>query len=325
MKHYIDGISIYKLLALLLVCMVSPALGIVFHPDGEPDLGTWTDRPDSNAVGRWGSNASCVPISPNHIITTKHQGGGVSTLVVIGGVAYSIDQIWTHATNDFRIAKLHSANLNTYSEIYDPNVSGNEYEKAVVIGGFGKRREPFDTINPYAWTTETNNINNPLLFGTNEIEDVSAGLLVARFNSSSASLYECTIASFDSGGGWFIKDGSKWKVAGLSRGVSPIGDFSNYIYPDDYVDSVRVSTYANSAWFEVLPITICSGPVAGDFNGDCVVDREDLEEFLSFWLDDDCGAINNYCQGSDFEPDGDVDLVDYASFLENWMQDYSAQ
>ena len=331
MKHQTHRISIYRLAtALLLLCITSPAMGIVLHPDGEPNLTTWTDRPDSNTVGRWPDDGSCVVIGSNYVITTKHQGSAGS--VVIGGVTYLIDQTWYHPDPnvDFRVVKLYSANLTTYVGMY---TNTDEDEKPIVIGGFGKRRDPCDTTNPYAWTTELNNINNSLLFGTNKIDSIDTTsypleVLVAHFNRLSDSTYECSVAEFDSGGGWFIKDGSEWKVAGLTRGLKVVGEsWSTPGTPPtldkNYLDAVRVSTYANSAWFASLPITTCSQPVPGDFDGDCIVDHYDFEEFISYWLADNCSAGNNYCQGSDFEPDGDVDLLDYSKFLENWMQDFS--
>ncbi len=311
----------FFIISILLLFRAEQSFGIVLHPTYEPNLATWTERPDSNVVGCWRTNASCVAIAPNYIITTKHQGGTLATPVVIGGVTYSIDKIWPHPTADFRVVKLHSANLKSYVDMY---TEPNEIGQPIVIGGFGKRRNE-EYTNYYTWTTETNNINSPLLFGTNQVDNVGfvdtdtydSEILVAHFNSPSASLYECTIAEFDSGGGWFIKDNSEWKVAGLSRGLKVV-DKSWYTpaFDRNYLDSVRVSAYTD---FVSQSITTCDKPTPGDFNGDYIVDNNDLEDFVLYWLDDDCAAENNYCQGSDLELDGDVDLVDFAVFAENWL------
>ena len=43
------------------------------------------------------------------------------------------------------------------------------------------------------------------------------------------------------------------------------------------------------------------------------MDYADLEELTEQWLSMDCGS-NNDCDGADFEPDGDVDLIDLANF-----------
>lgn len=314
----------FFIISILLLFRAEKSFGIVLHPVSEPNLATWIERPDSNVVGSWRSNASCVAIAPNYVITTNHQSGSnpySPAPIVIAGVTYTIDQIWPHPTADFRVVKLHSANLKSYVNMYTEQ---DEIGQPIVIGGFGKRRNK-EYTNYYTWTIEPNNINNPLLFGTNQVDDVDfvdtdtydSEILVAHFNSSSASLYECTIAEFDSGGGWFIKDNSEWKVAGLSRGLKVV-DKSWYTpaFDRNYMDSVRVSTYAD---FVSRSITTCNKPTPGDFNGDCIVDNDDLEDFALYWLDDDCAPENNYCQGSDLEQDGDVDLVDFAVLAENWL------
>ena len=51
------------------------APAIVLHPgECEPNLVEWTDRPHDDLIGRWGSNGSCVVVSPNCVVTTMHQG-----------------------------------------------------------------------------------------------------------------------------------------------------------------------------------------------------------------------------------------------------------
>src|SRR3989304_9329776 len=100
---------------LVLLHAAIPAQAIILHPEGEPNLAAWTDRPDDDVVGRWGSNASCVAIARNCIVTTHHQGGGASTSVQIAGVTYSIAQIWNHPTADLRLVRLFGANLAAFA------------------------------------------------------------------------------------------------------------------------------------------------------------------------------------------------------------------
>ena len=82
---------------LLIICAATVFLyqqtvarGVVLHPAGEPNLATM-DKPDSNIVGRWGSNASCVPIAPNFVITTQHQSSTAGIDVVINGTTYNAE------------------------------------------------------------------------------------------------------------------------------------------------------------------------------------------------------------------------------------------
>jgi len=53
--------------AMLPLLATDPVSAIVFHPDGEPNLATWSDRPPKDVVGSWSSGASCVAISPKDL------------------------------------------------------------------------------------------------------------------------------------------------------------------------------------------------------------------------------------------------------------------
>ena len=122
--------------ALLLGSSV-PASALVLHPEGEPNLSTWTDRPPDNVTGQWANIAGCVAISSNCVITTQHQSGNLNTLVEIGGVTYTIDEMWNHPTADLRIAKLFGANLPYFVGI---NEQTNEPGQEIVIAGHGVGR-----------------------------------------------------------------------------------------------------------------------------------------------------------------------------------------
>ena len=310
--------------------------GIVLHPDGEPNLVTWTDRPDCNVVGRWSYNASCVVVATNYIITNKHQGGSASSPVVIGSVTYTIDNIWSHPTADLRVVKLHSANLADYAALHnDANETGQE----IVIGGYGRGREntllkePSQRPYGYTWSTDANDNNHTQRWCTNKVEDTdtisngyTSDVITADFESLVGStLYEGTTAEYDSGGGWFIKDGSTWKVAGIVRAVTVHGEpwpdeGESWFSPPDELDAVRISSYA--AWIEDKISPLCSGPLQGDFNGDCIVDIHDFGEFAGWWLRQDCDESNNWCQGSDFNLDGDVELADFAELSAGWLNNF---
>jgi hypothetical protein len=56
-----------------------------------------------------------------------------------------------------------------------------------------------------------------------------------------------------------------------------------------------------------------------DLSGDCYVNYEDLETIVYYWLDTDCSSSDD-CEGADFEPDDDVDLLDFSKFALQWMQ-----
>ncbi len=68
----------------------------------------------------------------------------------------------------------------------------------------------------------------------------------------------------------------------------------------------------------------CADVLAGgdgllsDLDGDCYVDYVDLEKIVYYWLEADCSTMGD-CEGADFEPDDDVDFIDFSTFGLQWM------
>ena len=345
MKYRVQESLIYGLLAAaFLFCCTRPALGVIWHPDGEPNLIEWTDRPDPNVVGRWGSNASCVAVSSNCVITVRHAGGGVDTSVEIGGNTYVVTEVWNHDTTDLRVAKLYGANLRSFVGLYEDT---NEIGKDIVIGGYGDGRggllKTGGITYGYEWDNST---NTTLRLGTNKVDDtendntlgsLTSDIIIADFDGlgeGNSTVYEGIPAVHDSGSGWFIKVGETWKVAGLSRAVDTHyeqGHFDdpNYILYEawfrnradpnilqpDYLDAVRISSYAT--WIlETIPERL-----PGDLTGDDWVDFADFAVFAQYWQNAEC-EFPDWCLGADCEPDGDVDWADLAALVDGWLCDW---
>ena len=327
--------------ATILSIVGTPARALILHPDGEPNLAVWTDRPPADVVGRWGGNASCVAISSNCVVTTRHQGGGVWTSVKMAGVTYPIAQIWNHDQADLRLVRLYGANLADFVDIYEQT---EESGRDVVIGGHGvDANAPLQTGGKtygYEWGDYT---SRALRFGTNKIENpisdsnlygLISDVIVADFDGlgqGDSTVYESAPAAHDSGGGWFVKDGGAWRAAGLSRAVESHyepghEDDPDYVLPQswfrdkdrpvvadaDVLDAVRISSYAQ--WISNhLP-----GVLPGDLTGDDHVDIGDFSVFAAQWRRTDCQAPD-WCLGSDSEPDGNVDALDLADFAGHWL------
>jgi hypothetical protein len=79
-----------------------------------------------------------------------------------------------------------------------------------------------------------------------------------------------------------------------------------------------------------MPLSICwTGalpPKCGgaDLNKNGTVNLEDLAVLASHWLETDCSASNNYCEGADLEPlgsrDGTVNLKDLDVMADHWLE-----
>jgi len=335
--------------AMLLLLTGTNCMAIILHTDTEPAA---SDIPDPNIVGRWwhsnsiGYNASCVAIARNLVITTAHQNivtdsnGIVTSKVEIGNITYSIDQYWT--TGDIRIAKLSHANLNAYVQLYRDS---NEAEKEIVIGGYGRPRgiTLLTGESPYGYTWESSS-NTTLRFCTNMIDAVDADKVLADFDDLPQNMrndrqisdhkptaFEGTVAEFDSGCGWFVDDGV-WKLAGLTWQVEthqPIpGQIEAWfrtpglllLNPDD-IFAWRISTYQE--WIDgvITSLPSCTY-VETDLDDNCIIDEGDLLIFAGQWLKTDCGPLNNYCQGADFDRINGVNIADFATLASDWLNTY---
>jgi len=56
----------------------------------------------------------------------------------------------------------------------------------------------------------------------------------------------------------------------------------------------------------------------GDFVCPDGVTIEDFSFFMDHWLDDNCDSSNDYCQDTDLDQSGTVDVIDLEIFFENW-------
>jgi hypothetical protein len=325
------------------------ALGVILHPDSEPNLATCMDRPDANVVGRWSSNASFVVIAPNWIITTRHQKTFPAT-VNIAQVPYACHYRTEWAGGPSGQADIQLVRLTTVDgrnpqlpHYASPHIDANEPGRQMVIGGWGDGRgDPLQTDGityGYEWDTSGTRM---LRLGTNRIDsasyDSSAGeftsdILAADFdgmNEGRSTVYECTPADHDSGGGWFIYDSNEWKLAALSRAVTVHyeeghdGDPNYVLYQSwfrsrddplihrpDYFEAVRISSYAT--WIlDTISVQV-------DLNADDWVDFADYSLLVNNWLDGNC-ADSNDCNGADLDLSGSVDMVDLQIFSRHWLE-----
>jgi len=256
------------LAAALLAAGPVPTLALVLHEGGTvPSV-----RPHAETVGRWTSNASCVFVGPNHLITTQHQGGGIGALIDHDGDPatdpYVVAEIFAHGQADLRVARLETASgapadLSYYIE---PYTGAHETNYEAVLGGYGKGRGA-DLMNGdihygYEWAGSDNLTQrwgeNAIAYTKTDSGTYVTDVIGAYFNPEGSFRVlpgEAATAEYDSGGGWFINIGTPvspdWRVAGLSRGVTPHenpSDASWFRQPDgtwgpDAFDAVRIGSY----------------------------------------------------------------------------------
>jgi len=315
--------------------------GIVLHTlddPNDPTFGQPAVHPEPSVLGRWGINASCVAISPNYIITTRHQGGGVNSTVTFGGIEYKVAEVFVSGNADLRIARIETpngqpANLasSNYVSIY---TSTSEFNKSVVLGGFGKGRggELTGEGAPYgySWSGEG---NSTFRWGANRIDGtatVSAQdpsnpsitytsySLKADFDAPGAATAvacEAILAVHDSGGGWFIQDETDhWTLAAINAYVTRqnqawYDDPSTSPTDPDTMYGIRISSYAG--W--ILDTAKSFAIPAGDANWDGGVNVGDLGVLAANY-----GGTNKKWQDGDFNADGIVNVGDLGILAANY-------
>ena len=67
---------------------------------------------------------------------------------------------------------------------------------------------------------------------------------------------------------------------------------------------------------------VATAYLAGDFDGNRRVDLIDLAAFAASWLDAGCAKGNSWCEQTDLDKLGTVDMADLAIFAQYWRENY---
>jgi len=310
------------------------AAAVILHP-GQTVV---TDKPDDAAIGRYSVNGTFVAIAPDFVVTARHTSP-VSNSLRIGNSFYNWFEIYDHPTADLRLLKIRKtdgtpANLTSYTRLYDPGADGtlthpDEIGNEIVIGGQG--RGVASTIsNGYVW--EASGENSTQRWGANRIDSTTAALavgstvsdvLLADFDPLGQFGWvtgEAGIATYDSGGGWFIKVDNIWTVAGMNAYTEHLGQTwfrdpaQGGVESGDWLAAIRLSSYSQFIYSASPGLFLL-----GDMDGDGDRDNFDIDDF-ELALTDGAGyltlhpLLTNYAQRGDIDGDGDFDNFDIEPF-----------
>jgi glucuronoarabinoxylan endo-1,4-beta-xylanase len=79
-----------------------------------------------------------------------------------------------------------------------------------------------------------------------------------------------------------------------------------------------ITTISNVALSNCDSVLVAGHGLTSDIYHDCYVNYKDLKIITDYWLNTECDLYGD-CEGADFEPDGNVDFVDFSRFAEQWM------
>ncbi len=237
----------------ILSLLASPGLAIV--ADG--DDATTEAAPTGSYSMDWNyvypyKTASAVAIDPYWLLTTRHVSDDAPTWsMTLGNTTYTEQKVVYHTagtdpvnshTADLALVRLDHALPGHYDILTQAFANGIEG----VMVGYGYEEGSLNT-NSYDWSTATTQVQR---WGTNcidrevqrEINGNMPFVLELGFSRTDAAAtpYEAGLAPGDSGGGFFVFDGSDWLLAGINLGTD--GDTA------PYDGSLAISAKHYDAW-----------------------------------------------------------------------------
>jgi len=280
------------LVAGLSVFAIHPTSGLVVDGPALP-------APQNSYVGMW-NDSTGVAIGSHWVVSAAHVGGGVGTPFVMDGVTYTAKAVYfAPPGTDLMLIELNEA-LPGWHVIADTVAAGTNVE----VCGFGYRAGEQIPLG-YLWSSERGET-----WGANRIDYLNSGALSMRFDRQGQGgvVGECGAATFDSGGGVFVRtESGALRLVGIVNSIT--GSLGSTAYGN--------RTYAvNLTTQDAFVQATIGDPCIGDANTDGHVNSDDLVFVLSFWGQ----AVEPFTPG-DASGDGFVDFDDILAVLSNWEQD----
>src|SRR5688500_9341878 len=205
--------------ALLSLALATPARAILLYSTAQRN--TWAPsgtiyNSGWQYQGYWGSFAG-TPISARHFITAGHVGGAVGQTFHFRGQNYTARAMFDDPNSDLRIWQV-DRNMPYWAPIYRGFA---EQGKQAVLHGRGTQRGGDIYVSGQKKGWYWGGYDGKLSWGTNLVSATQSGgtgigtLLRTTFDRTGGR-DEGALAGYDSGGGMFINDGGKWKLAGVN-------------------------------------------------------------------------------------------------------------
>ncbi len=159
-----------------------------------------------------------TPIARQYFITSGHVGGEPGQPFRFNGESYVTTAFWDDPKTDLRIWKVGGKGFNTWAPVFKDNT---EVGRSCVIFGRGTQRgaEVYHNGQLKGWQWgESDGLQS---WGRNSLDGVVDGgsqrgdLLYFTFDQHGNS-HEGTLSAGDSGGGVFVRQGSRWKLVGIN-------------------------------------------------------------------------------------------------------------
>jgi hypothetical protein len=167
------------------------------------------------------------------------------------------------------------------------------------IGGFAGNNHRSEAINCYSCSTVSGPNNTGAFMGT------------SNMGNYTACFWDSTVCD---------------PLPGIGSGAEP------NVVGESTTNMQTAATFTGAGWDFVTPVwEICEGtnypklswqvPYLGDFRCPDGVDWGDFSAFAEHWGRNDCGPVNDYCDRTDTDLDGDVDWRDFRNLAQHWLEE----
>ena len=294
-------------IALCVALCASAAMAVV---EGETDTSPFT-QPGGDWEGmNWDyvgsvNVGSAVAVGRRFMATNRHFSTVPGDTVTVEGVDYTVEEVinapaFLGDLPDLRLLKL-ATPLPGYYSLYDGVF--NVPNKDLIVVGTGYSGTINEIDSTWTWSTSTGREKR---WGTNEFTNfawipsgnLQSFVIQVNFNFGDTA-FEAGIASGDSGGGFFFKDGGEWKLAALPAYV---GNLSGFWPPYNVCYGIAMFLYAD--WIRETAV------IPGDLNDDGFVNADDIDV-----LCDNLGDAD-----FDLDGDGDADEDDLIYLIEDLVE-----
>lgn len=179
---------------------------------------------------------------------------------------------------------------------------------------------------PYSYTLEAGSIVNTRVINGGGVNRLTPSPNPMAFSTAPQALGSSSITMTASAA--TCEDGVEYKFTCTAGGGHDSGWQAGTTYTDTGLLPNRTYTYTVQARNQTQPLftsdtsssmsatTLAGTGLYGDFTGNGIVEMNDMDEFTSYWLLDDC----NETADVDLDDDCMVNFYEFAAFAENWMQ-----
>jgi hypothetical protein len=223
----IRRLSVVAVLAAM-AALAAPAEAVILARTSTRNTGAPSGS-NLNSGWQWEGNFGAflgTPIASRYFITAEHIGGGVGQSFTLNGKTYTTTNQYDDPSTDLRIFKVNTS-FPSYAPIYTGTTEAGK--KSLVFGRGTQRGSAVvkgTTTKGWKWGLS----DGKKSWGENNIEGTYNGgtgrgiLLRSDFDRTGGYWNESALSTGDSGGGVFIYDAGKWKLAGINYLVE--GPFS---------------------------------------------------------------------------------------------------